>query len=296
VTTSAAPAATAPVCAAPAPAPGWHGHLALQYRRDGVRTVAHDRHHGPLRVLQRLYPEGDEICHHVLVHPPGGIVGGDRLEIDARLDEGCHALITTPSATRFYRSAGADASQDARVHVAAGARFEWLPLETIAYRGCLAQNRLTLILEPGAEAMGWDVLALGLPASGQAFDHGHFVQHVEVPGVWLERGRIDAADAALMDGPLGLAGHRVLATLWFATGAPLNTARRETLLDAAREVIAADPLAATTGVTSTHDSVIVLRLLAARVEPAMALLTRVRAAWRREAWSLGAHPPRIWRM
>jgi urease accessory protein len=232
----------------------------------------------------------------VLVHPPGGIVGGDRLEIDARLGEGCHALITTPSATRFYRSAGADASQNARVHVAAGARFEWLPLETIAYRGCLAQNRLTLMLAPGAEAMGWDVLALGLPASGQAFDHGHFVQHVEVPGVWLERGRIDAADTALMDGPLGLAGHRVLATLWFATGEPLDSGRRETLLDAAREVIAADPLAATAGVTSTHASVIVLRLLAERVEPAMALLTRVRAAWRREAWSLGAHPPRIWRM
>jgi urease accessory protein len=285
---------------APAPAsaaaPSWHGHLALQYRRDGARTVAHDLHHGPLRVLQRLYPEGEDICHHVLVHPPGGIVGGDRLEIDARLGEGSHAVITTPSATRFYRSAGAAAAQHTRVQVAAGARFEWLPLETIAYRGCLAQNRLTLTVEPGAEAMGWDVLALGLPASGQAFDHGHYVQHLEIPGVWLERGRIDAGDTALMDGPLGLAGHRVLATLWFATGEPLAPARRETLLDAAREVMAADPLAATAGVTSTHASVVVLRLLAGRVEPAMALLARVRAAWRREAWALDAHPPRIWRM
>ena len=281
---------------APVAGAGWHGHLALQYGHDGGRTVAHDRHHGPLRVLQRLYPEGPGICHHVLVHPPGGIVGGDRLEIEATLDAGSHALITTPSATRFYRSAGAAASQHARVLVAAGARFEWLPLETIAYRGCRALNRLTLTLAPGAEAMGWDVLALGLPASGQAFDHGHFVQHLELPGVWLERGRIDAADAALMDGPAGLAGHRVLATLWFATGEPLAAARRETLLDAAREVVSGDALAATAGVTSTHASVVVLRLLARRVEPAMALLARVRSAWRREAWALEANPPRIWRM
>jgi urease accessory protein len=277
-------------------ADGWHGHLSLHYRCDGGRTVSHDHHQGPLRVLQRLYPEGPAICHHVLVHPPGGIVGGDRLDIDARLDAGSHALITTPSATRFYRSAGAAASQQVRAHLAAGARLEWLPLETIAYCGCLAQNRLTLNLAPGAEAMGWDVLALGLPASGQAFDHGQFVQHLEIPGVWLERGRIDASDAALMDGPLGLAGHRVLATLWLATGEPLAAARRTALLDAARGVVAADPLAATAGVTSTHAGVVVLRLLAERVEPAMALLARVRAAWRREAWALDAHPPRIWRM
>ena len=36
----------------------WQGQLTLRYQRDGERTIAHDRHHGPLRVLQRLYPEG----------------------------------------------------------------------------------------------------------------------------------------------------------------------------------------------------------------------------------------------
>ena len=84
----------------------WHARLQLHYTHDGTGTGALDRHEGPLRVLQRLYPEGPGICHHVLVHPPGGIVGGDVLELDARLDGGCHALITTPGATRFYRSAG----------------------------------------------------------------------------------------------------------------------------------------------------------------------------------------------
>ena len=292
----AALASLATLVAVPLAKPGWRGHLSLHYTLDGERCIALDRHSGPLRVLQRLYPEGQAICHHVLVHPPGGVVGGDVLEVDARLDAGTHAVITTPGATRFYRSAGAAALQQTTLTLAAGARVEWLPLETIAYRGCLAQNRLTLALQPGAEAMGWDVLALGLPAAGQAWTEGRFQQHLELPGVWLERGCIAATDAVLMDGPLGLAGRRVLATLWFTTGEPLSAARRQALLDVAREAVAGDALSATTGVTSPHASVVVLRLLAERVEPAMTLLARVRAAWRLQAWALQANPPRIWRM
>jgi urease accessory protein len=274
----------------------WHGHLALHYTQGGERTVAHDRHHGPLRVLKSLYPEGPGICHHVLVHPPGGIAGGDVLEIDARLDGGTHALVTTPSATRFYRSAGATAVQRATLQVADGARLEWLPLETIAYRGCIAENHLHLDLAPGAEAMGWDTLALGLPAAGEPFETGSFLQHLELPGHWLERGRIDAADTRLLDSPLGWAGRRVLGTLWFAAGSNLATARRDALLDTARACIAASALAATAGATSPHGRVVVLRVLAERVEPAMALLVAVRAGWRDAAWGLAAEPPRIWRM
>jgi urease accessory protein len=200
-------------------AAGWRAHLSLHYTRDGDRTGALDRHSGPLRVLQRLYPEGPGICHHVLVHPPGGVVGGDVLELDARLDEATHAVLTTPGATRFYRSDGATAVQSARVALAAGARLEWLPMESIAHRGCIAHNRLHLSLAEGAEALGWDLLALGLPASGDQFDTGRYLQHLEVQGAWLERGLVDAADQRQLHSPLGLAGRRVLATMWFAAGA-----------------------------------------------------------------------------
>jgi urease accessory protein len=273
----------------------WHGHLALHYTRDGERCIAHDRHHGPLRVLQRLYPEGAGICHHVLVHPPGGVAGGDVLEIDARLDPGSHALITTPGATRFYRSAGEPALQSANVALAAGARLEWLPLETIAYRGCIAENRLRCTLAAGAEMIGWDVLALGLPAAGEPFDAGRFRQHLELPGVWLERGLIDATDTRLLDSPLGLAGHRALATLWFAAGSPLAAARRDQLLDAAREQAQGHPLARFAGATAPHAEIVVLRVLAPRVEPAMALLQAVWARWRTLAWQLAPNVPRVWR-
>ena len=273
----------------------WHGRLALHYRREGGRTTALDRHHGPLRVLQRLYPEGPGICHHVLVHPPGGMVGGDRLEIEATLEAGAHALVTTPSATRYYRSTGAPASQQALLRVAAGARLEWLPLETLAYRGCHAHNGVQLHLAPGAEAMGWDVLALGLPAAGQPFDSGRFHQHLELPGVWLERGTVDAADRVLLDSPLGLAGHRVLATMWWAEGDALAPARRQALLDSAREVLAAGPLHRTAGATAPQPRVVVVRLLTHGVEPVLHCLMAVRAAWRRQAWALAPNPPRIWR-
>jgi len=274
----------------------WHGRLALHYTRDGERTTALDRHHGPLRVLQRLYPEGPGICHHVLVHPPGGMVGGDQLEIDVTLDADTHALVTTPSATRFYRSTGPMASQHARLHVAAGARLEWLPLETLAYRGCQALNSVRLQLAPGAEAMGWDVLALGLPTAGEPFDAGSYRQHLELAGAWQERALIDAEDRQLLDSPLGLAGHRVLATMWWAGGAPPPPARRQALLDSARESLAAGPLHGSAGVTAPQPGVVVLRMLADSVEPALQCLMAVRAVWRQVAWGLAAEPPRIWRL
>ena len=274
----------------------WHARLQLHYTHDGSGTGALDRHEGPLRVLQRLYPEGPDICHHVLVHPPGGIVGGDVLELDARLDRNCHALITTPGATRFYRSAGDTSLQHVQCRLAEGARLEWLPMETIAYSACQAHNRLRFDLAPGAEMIGWDLLALGLPAAGLAFERGQFAQELELPGAWLERGRIDATDSPLLDSPLGWAGRRVLATMWFAAGSALDGPRRDALLDAAREPVAQQgELSAHAGATAPHERVLVLRVLADRVEPAMTLLRQVWVAWRRVAWQLDATAPRLWR-
>jgi urease accessory protein len=277
----------------------WQGSLQLDYRSNHVhgaaRTVLHDRHDGPLRVLASLYPEAPAVCHNVLVHPPGGLVGGDDLGVEVALAADAHALITTPGATRYYRSTGAPATQRLNATLAAGARLEWLPLETIAYSGCIGENRLRFELAPGAEMIGWDLLALGLPASDQAFVRGSFRQCIELPGRWLERALIDAGDTQLLDSPLGWAGHRVMGTLWFAAGSALPASRRDALLAAARDQVEADALRRSAGATAVHDGVLVLRVLAPRVEPAMALLTRVWAAWRTAAWQLPACVPRVWR-
>ena len=273
----------------------WHASLQLDYTLEGTRTVARHAHNGPLRILQSLYPEGDAVCHNVLVHPPGGLVGGDTLDISATVGPGAHGLVTTPGATRFYRSTGERALQRTHLTLAEGARLEWLPLEALCYNACNAENHLTLNLAPGAECMGWDVTALGLPHAGQPFETGRFVQHIEAPGRWLERGVIDAADHRLLESPLGLAGQRCMASLFFVAGTPLERARRDTALDAARAVMDAHALKATAGATSPNGQVVV-RALAPQVEPAMQLLRQVRAAWRAALWQLCAEPPRIWSM
>ncbi len=272
----------------------WHARLQLHYTLKGARTVARHQHEGPLRILQSLYPEGDAICHNVLVHPPGGLVGGDTLDIAATVGPGAHALVTTPGATRFYRSTGAPALQRTQLQLAAGARMEWLPLEALCYNACHAENHLRMELAPGAECMGWDVTALGLPHAGQPFEAGSFLQHIEMPGAWLERGLIDAADHRLLHSPLGLAGQRCMGSLFFVAGRALDRARRDAALDAARAAIGAHPLKATAGATSPGSRVLVVRVLAPQVEPVMQLLKAVRVAWRDALWGCAGPAPRVW--
>jgi len=153
---------------------------------------------------------------------------------------------------------------------------------------------MRFVLAAGAETIGWDVSALGLPASSLPFVAGRFAQSIELPGRWLERATIAADDAQLLESPLGWAGRRVLATMWFASGSALAAQRRDALLAAARDIARAHPLHTTTGTTAPHDDVVVVRALADRVEPAMALLRAIWQAWRQVAWQLDATPPRVW--
>lgn len=272
----------------------WHAQLDINYSQEQQRSVARHTHCGPLRLLQSLYPESHAICHNVLVHPPGGLVGGDTLDISVAASGAAHGLITTPGATRFYRSAGEPAVQRTQITLRDQARLEWLPLETIAYNQCLAENHLTLNLAPQAECMGWDITALGLPAAKLPFAQGRLLQHLELPGVWLERGLIDASDTRLMDCPLGLAGQRCMATLFFATGTALDKTRRVAALDMARQVLDGHALRSTAGATCPNPQVLVLRVLSPLVEPAMDLLRQVWVNWRAHFWGLPATLPRIW--
>ncbi len=272
----------------------WRADLKLDYTFESKRTVARYLHQGPLRILQSLYPEGNQICHNVLVHPPGGLVGGDTLDIQVNVAEGAHALVSTPSATRFYKSGGQAALQQVTATLAPGARLEWLPLEAIAYNDCEATNRAIFNLAPTAELMAWDVTALGLPSSDMAFTKGHFQQHLEIPGVWLERGNLRGDDTRWLNSPLGLAGQKCLASLVFASGNNIEPQRVAQALEAAREVLEAHPLRLQAGITCAHPQVIVLRVMSPLVEPSMDLLKHVWAAWRHTLWALPSTPPRIW--
>jgi urease accessory protein len=279
----------------------WQANLQLNYRSaplaDGAaRTTVQFAHSGPLRILQSLYPEGQAVCHSVVVHPPSGIVGGDTLDIQVEVDTGAHALVTTPGATRFYKSTGEAGRQQVKVRMHSGARLEWLPLETICYNGCNAHNSAVFDLAPGAQMIGWDITALGLPHANLPFERGSLQQHIEVTGAWLERALIDAADTRLLNSRLGLAGQLCIGSLFFASGDAISREQREHLLEIVRAVVASDPLAATTGATAPNPRVIVVRTLAPMTEPAIALLRRVWVALRHAAWDMPAQAPRIWSM
>jgi urease accessory protein len=280
----------------------WVARLQLNYRRAGQTSLADFAHDGPLRILKSQYPEGPGICHNVIVHPPSGIVGGDVLQIEAGVGAHAHGLVCTPGATRFYRSEGAGALQTARLRLEDGARCEWLPMETMAYSGCIAQSSVELELAPTASFMGWDVLALGLPHAGQPFVAGQFESCWRWPGVWLERGLIRASDERLLNGPLGLAGHRCLGMMVYAEGTALSRTRREQVLELARGVdVSALPGSTPVdqpdvewGVTSPQPQLVVVRALAAQAEPVMALFKAIWAQWRVGLWQLPATRPRIW--
>lgn len=202
-----------PICAS------WKAELALAFERRDGRTVLARRHHaGPLQVQKPLYPEGDAVCHAMVLHPPAGIAGGDQLRIAVAVDAQAHALLTTPGAGKWYRSAGPWAGQDLSFHV--DGSLEWLPQETIVFDGALARMSTTVELAPDASYLGWEILCLGRSGSGERFARGacRIATEIRRAGrlLWLERGRVDGG-GALLDSPAGFGGHTVCATL-LATG------------------------------------------------------------------------------
>ncbi|OHC70205.1 MAG: urease accessory protein UreD, partial [Pseudomonadales bacterium RIFCSPLOWO2_02_FULL_63_210] len=196
--------------------PSWHAELELGYGRDGATTrPTLRRHKGPLRVQKHLYAEGPQVCQHIIVHPPGGIAGGDRLDISAAVGPGAWAQLTSPGAAKWYRAAG-PAYQNLKLRVEAGATLEWLPQETIVYSAAQAELHGDIELLGDARLLYWDMVALGRPASGERFDAGHFQAQLNIRRdgqlLWHERQRIEGGDG-LLDSPIGLAGKPVFATL-----------------------------------------------------------------------------------
>lgn len=196
--------------------PHWNAELELGYARfDHVTRPVLRRHSGPLRVQKHLYPEGPEVCQHIIVHPPGGIAGGDRLDISATVGPGAWAQLTSPGAAKWYR-AGSPAFQNVQLHVGPEATLEWLPQETIVYSAAQAELEMSIELQGDARLFYWDIVALGRPASDERFEAGHFQAQLNITrdGEWLwhERQRV-TGDDGLLDSPIGLDGNPVFATL-----------------------------------------------------------------------------------
>ena len=269
---------------------GWEANLRLRYAHQAGRTVLQEkRHTGPLVVQKALYPEGDAVCHTIIVHPPGGIAGGDRLRIDAALDRQAHALFTTPGATRWYRSTGLAASQSVALKAEAAAVVEWLPQETIYFDRTHARNSLDVELAADSTFIGWEIACLGRQRAGEMFEHGRVRQAMSicVDGklVFIERGELSAQDA-LLRSPLGFGGDRVFATL--AAHSPKCSVA---LLERCREV--AIPNDTRAGLTLIGNT-LVGRALGNSSEQTRALLVNWWRIIREPLCGREAVVPRIW--
>lgn len=179
----------------------WLASLSLKFSgREDKTFIAHRLHKGPLVIQKPFYPEG-EVCHVYLLHPPGGVVGGDQLSLDVEVNTQGHALVTTPAAGKFYRSDGRTASLTQVLKVQSGSTLEWLPQETILFSACEVNMRTIVQLETGAAFIGWEILCLGRPASNERFDHGHVRQHFEIwrdnKPLMLDRSQLTGGDELL---------------------------------------------------------------------------------------------------
>jgi len=297
--------------------PGWQADLRLRFGNGGSplfpakgvsphasRTRLVERHYkGPLVVQRPFYPEGDP-CHVYLVHPPGGVVGGDELRIGVQVDPGAHALITTPAATKFYRCDGRVSSQTQELH-AAGATFEWLPQENIFYRGADSRTATRVHVDADSRFIGWEVNCLGLPARDEPFDDGTLRLDLELwrsgraiepapikpdpfclekgaAPIFIDRLRLKGESDA-RGARWGLAGQEAVGTL-------LATPATREDVESIRELVAHEPLAA----VSLVDGVLVLRALAPQAEAVRNLFI---SAWQRlrpRIIGREAVLPRIW--
>jgi urease accessory protein len=266
---------------------GWPARLHLDFERRGGRTIlARKRQLGPLTVQRPFYPE-DGACHVYLLHPPGGVVGGDQLDIEVDVREGAHALVTTPGAAKFYRSAGPQARQRLRLRVHQGGVLEWFPQESILFPGARLDSHHQIELRGSAHFLGWEIQSLGRPVIGERFTSGTadlgFAVLREGRPLLAERLRLHAEGD--LDGPSGLRGYPVggtfLATA--STGEDLKVCRDA--LQPSGELLVA--------LTRVED-LLVGRCLAGSVEPVHQIFSALWGILRPRLLDCEARRPRIW--
>jgi urease accessory protein len=280
-------------CPTPSASPtagAWRGVLRLSFERRELRTVlAREQHVGPLLVQKTLHPEGDDPCHAIVLHPPAGIAAGDRLSLAAEAGAGAQVLLTTPGATKWYRSGGRTAASETRLTLGPAAVLEYLPREAIVFDGAIAQARLEMELAAGARLIGWDVWCLGRTASGETFDSGRLelATRLRCDGRlrWEERASLGGG-SALLRAAAGLAGQPVFGTLW-AVGPDAP----RPVLDACRTL----PLArAERGAVTQLPQLLLARYLGPSTEEAFAWFTSLWTLLRPVYAGRDAVRPRIW--
>ena len=269
----------------------WRAQLDLEFSKSNNRTIlSHRKHFGPLQVQKPFYPETNGTCHVYILHPPGGVVGGDRLNISVDVNSNAHALITTPAAGKFYRSAGPIAVQKQIIKVASKAILEWFPSENILFSGSKAQIETKVELAHDSHFVGWEISCLGRPASEEIFSQGELDQRFEVwrdgKPLRIERLKLRGGDPALQ-AKWGLLGFPVIGSMVCVTD-------KTELIDSLRtitNVAIGEELFSVTQV----DGAILCYFLGNSVERARNCFISAWKILRQEVIGCEAVEPRIWK-
>lgn len=274
----------------------WQADLELEFSCAENKTLLSRRkHHGPLMVQKALYPEGQDVCHAVILHPPAGIAGGDQLNISSCSLNGSKAVLTTPGATKWYKSNGKPASQTVHLRVRKHAHLDYLPQENIFFDGVTAHSRLVIHQEAGSSAIAWEIHQLGRQASGESWKAASIALatewHLSDRLVWVESSELDSL-SPIREAAYGLDGFSVFGTMWLSA----VHLQREQVEEVASTLPWSDKIRA--GVTYLEleqgHGLMVLRALAAEVEDIKRLFIEKWMGLREPASGLPAQYLRLW--
>ncbi len=266
---------------------GWIAELELRFSKSKSKTFLSTRKHiGPLTIQRPFYPEGD-LCHLYLLHPPGGIVGGDQLSIEVNTDSNSSALLTTPGATKVYRTSDHKHSTiNQNFIVAEDSSFEWLPMETIVFPGANSQFSSKLLLSGNARIAAWEVYCLGRPAINESFDFGSLNFSFELwrdgMPILLDKLMIDKTE---LESVVGLRGFPVFGTFI------ISKTNKKVLETVRAMMIETD--SCVTGVTQIED-IIIVRSLAKKTYLVQDLFKKIWQTVRPLVFEREASIPRIW--
>ena len=201
----------------------WHANLRLDFsfaEEQHKTFLSHREHHGPLLVQKSLYPEGKEICHAVILHPPAGIAGGDHLAIQLNVEKNAKAVVTTPGATKWYKANHKNASQKIVIQVDPYGHLDFLPQENIFFNASSAHNQIVIHQDKTSSCIGWDIAQLGRTAQGEHWENATLRNEIEYyldkELCWVESMLLES-QKSFYNETCGLAEFPVFGTMWMSS-------------------------------------------------------------------------------
>jgi urease accessory protein len=180
----------------------------------------------------------------------GGLLDGDRIDLDVEVGDGASALLGTQASTKVYRSpkGGAGSSQRLRARVGAGALLALVPDPVVCFADARYEQTLEIALAPSASLWLVDGYSCGRSARGERWAFSHYASRTTV----FRAGARTIVDATRLDpgqGPLAARMGRFDVVLSMLVVGPRFAAAREAILAASSPASGARP--------RTGDSVLV---------------------------------------